>query len=57
MRHKLGQELSKSLFGSGPSMSKYRDAHAVAQEVTAVDAGCFLADFEAILATAASMTA
>jgi hypothetical protein len=56
-RHKLGLELSNPLFGSGPSMSKYRDAHSVVQEVTTVDVDCCLAEFEAIWATVSSMTA
>jgi hypothetical protein len=56
-RHKLGLELSKPLLGSGPSASKYRDAHAVVQEVTTVDVDCCLAEFEAIWATVASMSA
>jgi hypothetical protein len=56
-RHKLGLELSRPLLGSSPSMSKYRDAHALVQEVATVDVDCCLAEFEAIWATVASMTA
>jgi hypothetical protein len=56
-RHKPVLELSKPLLGSGPSVSKYRDAHAVVQEVTTVDVDCCLAEFEAIRATVASMSA
>jgi hypothetical protein len=56
-RQKLGLELSEPLLGSGPSMSKYRDAHAVVQEVTTVDVDCCLEEFEAIWAIVASMTA
>jgi hypothetical protein len=56
-RHRLRLELSKPLLGSGPSVSKYRDAHAVVQEVTTVGVDCCLADFEAIWETVASMSA
>jgi hypothetical protein len=55
-RHKLGLELSKPHLGSSPSMSKYRDAHALVQEVATVDVDCYLAEFEAIWATVASVT-
>jgi hypothetical protein len=56
-RHKLGLELSKPLLGSGRSVSKYLDAHAVVQEVTTVDVDCCLAEFESMWATVASMSA
>jgi hypothetical protein len=56
-KHKLGLELSKPVLVSGPSVSTYRDAHAVVQEVTIVEVDCCLADFEAIWATVASMDA
>jgi hypothetical protein len=56
-RHKLGLALSKPLIGSGPSMSKYLDAHSVVEEVKTVDVDCCMAEFEAIWATVASMTA
>jgi hypothetical protein len=56
-RHKLGLELSRPLLGSSLSMSKYCDAHALVQDVVTVDVDCCLAEFEAIWATAASMTA
>jgi hypothetical protein len=56
-RHRLGLELSRPLLGSSLSTSKYRDAHALVQEVATVHADCCLAEFEDIWATVASMTA
>jgi hypothetical protein len=53
-RHKLGLELNKPLLGSGPFMSKYRDPHAVVQEVTTIDVDCYLAEFVSIWETVAS---
>jgi hypothetical protein len=57
VKQKLGLELSKPVLVSGPSVSKYRDAHAVVQEVKIVEVDCCLADFEAIWATVASIDA